>query len=56
MPQIEMHHDIRDTIAELCEGFPEPYWRKLDEARAYPTDFVRELIAQDYLSALIPEA
>ena len=56
MTAIDMHQDIRDAVAKLCEGFPGAYWRKLDEARAYPTDFVNALTEQGYLSALIPEA
>jgi alkylation response protein AidB-like acyl-CoA dehydrogenase len=55
MPEIEMHHDIRDAVAKLCERFPGEYWRKLDEKRAYPAEFVKELTAHGYLSALIPE-
>jgi acyl-CoA dehydrogenase len=52
---IEQHKDIRDAVARLCEGFPGDYWRRLDEARAYPTEFVRALTEQGYLGALIPE-
>lgn len=55
MPEIEMHQDIREAVAKLCENFPGEYWRKLDEERAYPSAFVEELTAQGYLSALIPE-
>ena len=52
---IERHDAIRDAVAKLCEDFPGAYWRKLDEARAYPTDFVTALTEQGYLAALIPE-
>ena len=52
---IERHDAIRDAVAKLCEEFPGTYWRKLDEARAYPTDFVTALTEQGYLAALIPE-
>ncbi|RKF17109.1 acyl-CoA dehydrogenase [Roseovarius spongiae] len=55
MPTIDMHRDIRDAVAKLCEKFPGEYWRKLDEKRAYPAEFVNELTGQGYLSALIPE-
>jgi hypothetical protein len=50
------HEDIRAAVRRLCEGFPGPYWRKLDRERAYPTDFVRALTQAGYLAALIPEA
>jgi alkylation response protein AidB-like acyl-CoA dehydrogenase len=55
MTAIDMHQDIRDAVAKLCEAFPGAYWRALDEARAYPTEFVATLTRQGYLSALIPE-
>jgi len=49
------HAEIRDGVARLCAGFPGEYWRKLDEARGYPTAFVQELTRRGYLAALIPE-
>ncbi|MCX7645114.1 MAG: acyl-CoA/acyl-ACP dehydrogenase [Rhodobacteraceae bacterium] len=52
---MEMHQDIREAVARLCADFPGPYWRRLDAERAYPTEFVRALTEQGYLSALIPE-
>ena len=47
--------DIREEVAKLCERFPGEYWRKLDEARLYPTEFVQALTESGYLAALIPE-
>ncbi|MCV2864094.1 acyl-CoA dehydrogenase family protein [Albidovulum sediminicola] len=55
MTAIDMHEDIRAAVAKLCADFPGEYWRKLDEKRAYPADFVKALTEQGYLSALIPE-
>ncbi|MBW3098962.1 acyl-CoA dehydrogenase family protein [Pseudohoeflea coraliihabitans] len=55
MTTIEMHEEIRDAVAKLCEGFPGEYWRQKDEQRAYPSEFVTALTEQGYLSALIPE-
>lgn len=52
---IDQHSDIRASVARLCESFPGEYWRKLDEARAYPVEFVQALTEQGYLGALIPE-
>ena len=49
------HQDIRDAVAKLCEGFPGEYWRKLDRAMAYPTEFVQALTESGYLGVLIPE-
>ncbi|TMV04267.1 acyl-CoA dehydrogenase [Ruegeria sediminis] len=55
MTTIEHHDDIRSAVAKLCEAFPGDYWRKLDQERGYPSDFVRALTDQGYLAALIPE-
>ena len=49
------HQEIRDAVAKLCEGFPGEYWRKLDRAMAYPTEFVKALTDSGYLGVLIPE-
>ena len=47
--------EIREEVAKLCAGFPGAYWRKLDEVRGYPTEFVQALTTGGYLGALIPE-
>jgi alkylation response protein AidB-like acyl-CoA dehydrogenase len=47
--------EIRQEVAKLCARYPGEYWRKLDSARAYPTDFVRDLSDSGYLALLIPE-
>src|SRR5206468_7018045 len=49
------HREIKEEVAKLCAGFPGEYWRRLDETRAYPTEFVEALTKSGYLSALIPE-
>jgi acyl-CoA dehydrogenase len=46
---------IRAAVRDLCARFPAEYWRKLDEARAYPEQFVQALTEAGWLSALIPE-
>ena len=47
--------DIRESVAKLCERFPGPYWRELDERREYPTEFVEALTESGYLGVMIPE-
>ena len=47
--------EIREGVRRLCTEFPGEYWRKLDEIRAYPTEFVTALTEAGYLSVLIPE-
>ncbi len=49
------HAEIREEVRKLCARFPGEYWRKLDEARGYPTEFVHALTEAGYLSVLIPE-
>jgi alkylation response protein AidB-like acyl-CoA dehydrogenase len=52
---VDPHTEIRQEVAKLCARFPGEYWRKLDQERAYPTEFVRALTEGGYLGALIPE-
>jgi acyl-CoA dehydrogenase len=47
--------ELRDAVRRVCEGFPAEYWRKLDDVRGYPTDFIKALTDAGFLAALIPE-
>lgn len=47
--------DIRDAIRDLCAQFPPEYFRKIDEERGYPDEFVKTLTDAGWLAALIPE-
>jgi acyl-CoA dehydrogenase len=47
--------EIRDAVARLCERFPGEYWRKLDQEKVYPSEFVQALTEAGYLSILIPQ-
>ena len=49
------HAEIRLEVAKLCAHFPGEYWRKLDQVRGYPTEFVQALTEAGYLAALVPE-
>jgi acyl-CoA dehydrogenase len=51
----EAFGELRKAVRALCASFPPDYWRKLDEQRAYPDEFVRALTEAGWLSALIPE-
>ena len=51
----ELHGQLRQGVRELCQRFPDTYWRELDAARAYPDAFVKALTEAGYLAALIPE-
>ena len=49
------YHDIRDAIRDLCKQFPDEYFRKVDEARGYPEEFVNALTQAGWMAALIPQ-
>ncbi|MCP5150978.1 MAG: acyl-CoA/acyl-ACP dehydrogenase [Ectothiorhodospiraceae bacterium] len=51
----EDYPEIREAVARICEGYPGEYWRKLEDERGYPTEFVRALTEAGFLGALIPE-
>ncbi len=46
--------DIRDGVRDLCRQFPDEYFRKVDEQRAYPEAFVDALTKAGWMAALIP--
>jgi acyl-CoA dehydrogenase len=51
----ETHESLREQVRQVCAGFPNEYWRALDERREYPEAFVRAMTASGLLGALIPE-
>ncbi|NPD17718.1 acyl-CoA/acyl-ACP dehydrogenase [Xinfangfangia sp. D13-10-4-6] len=51
----DQFQDIRDAVRALCNDFPAEYHRKIDEARAYPEEFVDALTKAGWMAALIPE-
>lgn len=55
---MDFDHDypeLREAVGRICASYQGEYWRKLDEAQAYPTAFVEALTAAGFLSVLIPE-
>jgi acyl-CoA dehydrogenase len=52
---IDGHEGLRRSVREVCEEFPDAYWRGLDARREYPEEFVRAMSDKRYLAALIPE-
>ena len=51
----DQHQDIRKAVRELCAEFPDEYFRRKDEERTYPDEFVTALTKAGWLAALIPE-
>ena len=47
--------DIRDAVRALCAEFPDEYFRRVDEQRAYPEAFVEALTKAGWMAALIPQ-
>src|ERR1700722_16862010 len=49
------YREIRSAVRELCAHFPPEYFRRIDEQRAYPEEFIVALTKAGWLAALIPE-
>jgi acyl-CoA dehydrogenase len=48
------YQEIRDAVRQLCKQYPDEYFRKIDEQRAYPEAFVDALTQAGWMAALIP--
>ena len=53
--EADEHQEIRDAVRHLCSQFPDEYFRKVDEQKAYPEKFVDALMEAGWLAAMIPE-
>ncbi len=51
---IDQYQELREAVRELCARFPPEYFRRIDERRAYPEEFVDALTRAGWLAALIP--
>ena len=51
----QTYPEIRAAVASLCSQYQGDYWRKMDAAKAYPTEFVQALTSAGFLATLIPE-
>jgi acyl-CoA dehydrogenase len=51
----ELRKDLRDLVDRVCADFPDEYWRRVDQARSYPEEFVAALTKTGCLGALVPE-
>jgi acyl-CoA dehydrogenase len=50
----DRYQDIRDGVRAVCAQYPDAYFRRLDQERAYPEAFVEALTRAGWLAALIP--
>ena len=53
-PRAGEHLEYRQAVRELCSQFDSKYWMKVEEASAYPEEFVKALTEAGWLAALIP--
>jgi len=49
------HQDIRDAIRALVAQLPDDYFRRVDEEKTYPEEFVTALTKAGWLAALVPQ-
>ncbi|MGY8526719.1 acyl-CoA dehydrogenase family protein [Paracidovorax citrulli] len=55
MNRVDEYQEIREAVRDLCGQFPAEYFRRIDEERGYPEEFVNALTSAGWLAALIPE-
>ncbi|CAN5227468.1 acyl-CoA dehydrogenase family protein [soil metagenome] len=53
--QDDAYQDVRDAIRGLVAQLPADYFRRVDESKAYPEDFVTALTEAGWLAAMIPQ-
>jgi acyl-CoA dehydrogenase len=51
----DQYEEVRAGVRALCAQFPDEYFRKVDLARGYPSEFVDALTKAGWLAALIPQ-
>jgi acyl-CoA dehydrogenase len=51
----EDYPELRESVRKICEKYPGAYWRGLEDAQEYPTEFITELTQGGFLASLIPE-
>ena len=54
MNEPDQYQEIRDAVRQLCKQYPDEYFRKIDEQRGYPEEFVDALTKAGWMAALIP--
>src|SRR2546428_8364175 len=55
LPGVELHQDLRSAVRGLCKGFPDSYWRAVDQQRAGSGAVVGALSNAGFLAALLPQ-
>ena len=47
---------IKDSVAKLCEDYPDEYWSQKDKNQEFPWEFYNAMAAAGWLGIAIPEA
>jgi acyl-CoA dehydrogenase len=55
IPAPDQYQEIREAVSGLCADYGDDYWLKVDQAKAYPEEFVNALTGAGWLAALIPQ-
>lgn len=51
----DSYMEIREAVRDLCSHYSDEYWRKVDDERGFPEEFVNALTSAGWLAAMIPE-
>lgn len=51
----EQQESIRDSVARICAGFDDEYWRRTDDTGVFPQDFVDAMAQGGWLGIAMPE-
>jgi acyl-CoA dehydrogenase len=51
----EDYPEVRQAVRAICAKYPGAYWRRLEDSKGYPDEFVAELTEAGFMAALIPE-
>lgn len=54
-PMQQPHQDVRDSIARICAGFGDDYWRKKDKEGKFPHEFYCAIADGGWLGIAVPE-
>src|SRR3974390_2836693 len=52
----ETQQQIRDSILQICQKYPEDYWLEKDRHGGFPDDFARDIANAGWLGIALPEA
>lgn len=51
----ETQLSIRDSVAKICERFPDSYWLEKDDRHEFPHEFAETLAKEGFLGIVMPE-